>query len=73
MYSLALFKALLIWVCVVGVEGPQWWDHPHLTEADEKVYSGIGLALALFPVCLCPVATLAVLYSNRKVYQYIGL
>ncbi|XP_037791801.1 sodium-dependent noradrenaline transporter-like [Penaeus monodon] len=58
--------ALLIWVCVVGVKGPQWWDHPHLTEADEKVYSGIGLALALFPVCLCPVATLVVLYSNRK-------
>lgn len=67
LYSPALFKALLIWVCVVGLEGPEWWDHPHLTESDEKVYSNIGLALALLPVVLCPVATLVVLYTNRKV------
>lgn len=58
--------ALLIWVCVVGLEGPEWWDHPHLTESDEKVYSNIGLALALLPVFLCPAATLVVLYTNRK-------
>ncbi|XP_042880429.1 sodium-dependent noradrenaline transporter-like isoform X2 [Penaeus japonicus] len=60
--------ALLIWVCVVGVKGPDW-DHlnvTNVTEAEEKAYSGVGLALALLPICLCLVATLFVVYSHRK-------
>ncbi|XP_071537736.1 sodium- and chloride-dependent glycine transporter 1-like isoform X2 [Panulirus ornatus] len=63
---LPAFLALGVWACVVGVQGPVKWMHLHLTPAEENVYREVGLVITLLPLAVVVVATLLILFHNRR-------